>query len=78
MRIWSILVLGKEVAMNTKTYVMVSSVIFTVFALTHLVRLLQGWSVEVGSVGMPLWASGLAVLVGAGIAVWGFSLVRRG
>jgi hypothetical protein len=63
--------------MNTKAYVIVSSSIFTLIALMHLIRLLQGWSLQVGSLGVPFWISVLAVLVGAIVAAWGFMLVRR-
>jgi hypothetical protein len=63
--------------MNTKAYLIVSTVIFAVVAVMHLLRLVLGWSVVLGMTSVPLWVSMLAVLVSAGVAIWGLSLMRR-
>ena len=63
--------------MNTKSYLIVSTLIFTVVAVMHLLRLVLGWSVMLGMTSIPLWASVLALLISASIALWGLSLVRR-
>ena len=63
--------------MKTDTYIKVSVVIFVLVSLGHLLRLTEGWSVLVGTFSLPMWISVLAVLVSAGIAVWGFSLLRK-
>jgi hypothetical protein len=63
--------------MNTKAYLIVSTVIFAVVAVMHLLRLVLGWSVVLGMTSVPLWVSMLAVLVSASVAIWGLSLMRR-
>ena len=63
--------------MKTRTYLIVSSLIFLFVALMHLMRLAQGWPAEVGTMSIPLWASGLGLLVSGGVAVWGLNLARR-
>ena len=63
--------------MNTKAYLIVSTIIFAVVAVMHLLRLVLGWSVVLGMTSIPLWVSLLAVLVSASIAIWGLMLVRR-
>jgi hypothetical protein len=63
--------------MNTKAYLIVSTVIFGLVAVMHLLRLALGWSVVLGMTSVPLWVSLLAVLVSASVAIWGLSLVRR-
>jgi hypothetical protein len=63
--------------MNTKAYLIVSTFIFALVAVMHLIRLTLGWSVMLGMTSIPLWVSLLAVLVSAGIAIWGLTLVRR-
>jgi len=63
--------------MNTKAYLIVSTLIFTVVAVMHLLRLVLGWSVVLGMTSIPLWASLLAVLVSASIAIWGMSLASK-
>jgi hypothetical protein len=63
--------------MKTKAYLIVSTVIFTIVALMHLIRLTLGWSVQLGMTSVPLWVSLLALVISAGVAIWGMSLVRR-
>ena len=63
--------------MNTKDFVIVSTVIFALVAVMHLIRLVLGWSVVLGMTSVPFWASLLVVLISASLAIWGFSLVRR-
>jgi hypothetical protein len=63
--------------MNTKNYLIVSTLIFTVVAVMHLLRLMLGWSVVLGMTSVPLWVSVLALLISASVAIWGLSLVRR-
>jgi len=63
--------------MKTKAYLIVSTVIFTVVALVHLLRFALGWSAQIGTWSVPLWMSLLAVLVSASVALWGMTLVRR-
>jgi hypothetical protein len=64
-------------AMNTKAYLIVSTLIFGVVAVVHLLRLVLGWSVVLGMTSVPLWVSLLAVLVSASVAIWGLTLVRQ-
>jgi hypothetical protein len=63
--------------MNTKDYLIVSTIIFAVVAVMHLLRLVLGWSVVLGMTSVPFWVSLLAVLVFASLAIWGLSLMKR-
>jgi len=63
--------------MTTKAYVTASALIFALVALGHLIRLMEGWPVQVGSYSFPAWASLLAILVTASVSMWGLSLLRR-
>jgi hypothetical protein len=63
--------------MSTKSYLIVSTIIFTIVAVMHLLRLTLGWSVMLGMTSIPLWVSVLALLISASVAIWGMSLVRR-
>jgi hypothetical protein len=67
----------RSLTMNTKNYLIVSTVIFTVVAVVHLIRLTLGWPVELGTWNVPLSVSLIAVLISASVAMWGISLVRR-
>jgi hypothetical protein len=63
--------------MNTKAYLVVSTLIFTVVAVVHLIRFVLGWTVQLGAWNVPPGMSILAVLVSSGVALWGLTLMRR-
>ena len=63
--------------MKTKAYLIVSTIIFALVAVAHLVRFVLGWSAQIGTWDIPLWLSMLAILVSASFAMWGLSLARR-
>jgi hypothetical protein len=43
--------------------------VFSIIALVQLLRLLMGWEVTIQGLAVPLWASGVAVVVAGGLAV---------
>jgi hypothetical protein len=51
-----------------KPFTMIAVVVFSLVALLQLVRLVQGWQVIVNGWPIPLWASGVACVVAAGLA----------
>jgi hypothetical protein len=65
------------IVMNHRTYCGVSATLFTVVALAHLTRLINGWSIEIDTLTVPMLASWFG-LIGPGVlAVWGFREVRK-
>ena len=60
-----------------RTYLIVSALIFTVVAVVHLMRVMQGWMLQLGTFTVPIWMSVLALLLSGVIAFWGFSLMRK-
>jgi hypothetical protein len=61
----------------TKAYVAISAIIFALVALAHVVRLVQGWSVQLGPTDIPMSVSWVALAVAAVLALWGGTLLRR-
>jgi len=64
-----------------RAYILITGVIFAIVALVHLLRLLLDWPAQVAGLAVPPWASWIAFLVAAALAIWAFSLVagdRRG
>jgi hypothetical protein len=60
--------------MNSKPYLLVSGVVFSLVALLHLIRVLNGWPMELGDYAIPAWVS-ICGTIGPGIlAVWAFRL----
>ncbi|MCI0750005.1 MAG: alpha/beta hydrolase [Nevskiales bacterium] len=58
--------------MNAKPYLYVSASIFTLMALMHRVRILQGWPVQLGEQTIPMTASWVGIVIAGGLALWGF------
>ena len=55
-----------------KPFTLVAVVVFSIVALLQLLRLLLGWEITINAITIPLWASGVAFVVAAGLAamVW--------
>jgi len=52
-----------------KPFTAISISVFTLVALSHLLRLIFGWAMTVQDVSVPMWVSGLGVVVPAGLAI---------
>lgn len=51
-----------------KPFTTIAVVFLSLLALLQLLRLLLGWEVMVNGVHIPIWASGVAVVIAAGLA----------
>jgi len=60
-----------------KFYIAISTIIFALVAIGHLVRIAQGWQVQLGDIGVAMSVSWVALAVSAALAVWGAVLLRR-
>jgi hypothetical protein len=60
----------------TKSYIAISAIIFALVAVGHIARLVQGWDVQVGGMGIAMPVSWAALVV-TDLAVWGGMLLRR-
>ena len=57
-----------------KVYFYISAVVFTIVAIAHLLRVVFGWRVRLGSVDIPLWISLPLLLFAGGLAYHGWRL----
>jgi hypothetical protein len=62
--------------MDQRTYNIVTAALFLIMAVLHLVRMIFGWPSQIGGLSIPLWASGLALIVAGALAYFGFRLSR--
>jgi hypothetical protein len=62
--------------LNRKTYMTVTATLFLIVAIMHLLRIIFGWSVEIGSLSIPFRVSWLGVLVAGALAYLGFTRYR--
>jgi hypothetical protein len=53
----------------TKPYTILAIVLFSLIAILQLLRFLVGWEIMVNGVTVPVWASAVAFVVAAGLAV---------
>ena len=60
-----------------KSYVAISAIIFALVAIAHVIRIVQGWQVQLGDLGVAMSVSWVALVVSAALAVWGGTLLRR-
>ena len=63
--------------MNDRPYLIVTAIVFLLVALAHLLRLTMGFTAQVGTMTFPVWGSMLAIVIFAGFAIWGLSLLRH-
>jgi hypothetical protein len=62
---------GERAEMNSQRFgLRVAAVIFALFALVHLWRLVSRWEVLIAGHPMPLWGSLIALLVAGGLSLW--------
>ena len=60
-----------------KSYIAISAIIFGLVAIVHLVRIVQGWQVQLGDIGVAMSVSWIALVVSGALGVWGFVVLRR-
>jgi hypothetical protein len=63
--------------MDQKAFSIVAGVIFAAVALFHLVRIYMGWPVTIGDWSVPMWVSGIGLVVAGGLAFLGLRLAAR-
>lgn len=62
--------------MEYKSYCAVSGALFALVALAHLLRIVNGMSIHVDGVSVPMLASWIGLIVPAILAAWAFRIVR--
>ena len=63
--------------MNVKTYCRISATIFTVVAIAHSSRVINGWAAQVDDFVIPMLVSVIGAVVTGGMALWGFRESRN-
>jgi len=54
-------------------YAVVSALIFAIVAVAHAIRLVNRWTVQVGTFAVPMSVSWIGLVIAALISVWGFA-----
>ena len=60
--------------MTPRIFFLITATLFSLIALLHAVRLLQGWQVTIGGAVVPLWVSWIGLAISGFLAYEGFLL----
>lgn len=63
--------------MSQHAFELIAGVVFLLIAIAHVFRVIFGVAVVVYSIPVPLWASGIAVVIMGYLAFEGFRLARK-
>src|SRR5436190_21848567 len=69
---------SKNPRMNSqKTGLRVASIVFALFALGHILRLIKHAQVTVGTYHAPMWVSVIALIIAGGLSIWMWRLSSK-
>jgi len=57
--------------MTQKIYSLISGILFTLVALSHLGRIVQGWDITAAGTVVPMWVSWIGLVITAILASFG-------
>jgi len=60
-----------------KPFTVIAIVLLSLIAILQLLRFILGWEVTVHGINVPVWASGIAFVVAAGLAVMVWLEMRK-
>ena len=63
--------------MKTRTYLLISAVIFSIVCLGHLLRIVFGWPLVIGTLDVPMAVSWMGMIITAGLVVWVIAMLTR-
>ena len=63
--------------MKSKTYLLISAVIFGIVCIGHLLRVIFGWPLVIDTYDVPMAVSWMAVFLTAGLVVWVAAMFSR-
>lgn len=62
----------KHTIKHILTVSFISGLVFGIIAVLHVWRLISGWEAQIGGLAIPMWASGIAVVLSALLSVANF------
>ena len=60
-----------------RSYLRASTIVFGLLATVQLIRLILRWPVVVAGLSIPVWVSGIAVLIVGSMAAWGMRTLAK-
>ena len=62
--------------MEDETYFVLAGIVFSIITVLHLIRIIFSWPLQLNSMNIPLWLSGVSVIVSGTLAILGFLKLR--
>ncbi len=62
--------------MNERLYLLISGSVFAIVGFLHLLRIFSQSSIQVGTLGIPLWLSWIAIIAASALSIWAFRLAK--
>jgi hypothetical protein len=62
--------------MTQRTFFLVTAIVFSLIAVGHALRLFYGWRVTIENLVVPIWISGIGLVIAAYLTYEGFRLAR--
>ncbi|PYJ54306.1 MAG: hypothetical protein DME83_00125 [Verrucomicrobia bacterium] len=62
---------------SQKTGLRVASIVFALFAVGHILRLIKHAQVTVGTHHAPMWVSVIALIIAGGLSIWMWRLSSK-
>ncbi len=63
--------------MINKAYLVTSATVFGVVAILHFMRIVNHWSIQIGTLTFPFWGSWLAVIIGSALSIWAINMASH-
>jgi len=60
-----------------KSFFVITAIIFILIAVLHGIRIINQWPAQIGSLVIPIWASGIAFVITLLLSVWAFKLLAH-
>jgi hypothetical protein len=59
-----------------RAYLQITSALFGLIAVAHLLRLIRNWPIQLAEYSMPLWASWVGLILAGALSIWAVRLLR--
>jgi len=63
--------------MKAKTYLLISAVVFGIVCFGHMLRIVFGWPLVIGTYDVPMAVSWMGMVITAGLVVWVIAMFSR-
>ncbi len=63
--------------MVKNNYYLVTGIIFFIITILQLMRIINQWPAQIGNFVIPIWASGITVVITLLLGIWAFKLLAH-